>query len=168
MNPPFAIEQAVDLILALPAHRSSNANHVDFGKMLVDEYFVKLRDYYKSDPVAYAYLNELFAAIASAVRAFSVQRDIFQTQRTAKTNGRDAVIEKSKRIWSYSLLEDFRGQITTLFTGLTLTGLAAYLNAGYKSLLALPSVWLALIIWDIVPQEICEFAYPRGGTLVTR
>ena len=77
---PLRLEQALDLILAIPAHRSSNANHAKFGNLVVEEYFIKLRDEYKNDKIAYMYLSNIFAAIASSVRAFSVQRDIFQTK----------------------------------------------------------------------------------------
>lgn len=161
-SPPFSLEQAVDLILAMPAHRSSNAGHAAFGKTLIDEYIVKLREKYQDDSVAYTYLTELFAAAASAIRAFSVQRDIYEAERKAQESLRDFRIEKAKRSWEYSLLDDFRGQIGTLFAGMTLTGLGVFLNAGYKSVAALPAVWLAVIIWDIMVRYYGEYRLEKA------
>ena len=53
---PLRLEQALDLILAIPAHRSSNVNHARFGNLVLEEYFMKLRDEYKNDKIAYMYL----------------------------------------------------------------------------------------------------------------
>lgn len=36
------VEQALDLILAIPAHRSSNANHAKFGNILYRGIFYKV------------------------------------------------------------------------------------------------------------------------------
>src|SRR5689334_18985207 len=79
-RPPIDVESAIDLILAAAAHRSNNAKHSEFGKFILDQYFIKLREEYKDDPIGKRYLDNLFAAIAAAIRGFSVERDIFGTQ----------------------------------------------------------------------------------------
>lgn len=53
---------------------------LSLGIYYIEEYFIKLREEYKDERIAYMYLNNLFGVVASSVRAFSVQRDIFQTK----------------------------------------------------------------------------------------
>jgi hypothetical protein len=112
---PLRLEQALDLILAIPAHRSSNANHAKFGNLVVEEYFIKLRDEYKNDKIAYMYLSNIFAAIASSVRAFSVQRDIFQTKWNTLGKVKNSIIERANRLDKYSPFNGSIGKVISLF-----------------------------------------------------
>lgn len=120
---PLRVEQALDLILGLPAHRSSNKEHAKFGQMLIEEYFVKLRNEYKEDVNAYMYLNNLFAAIASAVRAFSIQRDIFQTKWNTLNAVKNSILDRANRIEKYSPFNGNIGKIISLFISLSSSGI---------------------------------------------
>lgn len=100
--PPVDAEAALDLVLALPAHRSHNTAHAAFGKQILDEYLVGVRARYKDDPVASRYLDDLFAAVVSAVRAFSVERDMFATRWDSVSEIKKADLERAKRIDGYS------------------------------------------------------------------
>ncbi len=100
--PPIDAEAALDLVLALPAHRSHNPSHAAFGKQILDEYLVGVRARYKDDPVASRYLDNLLAAVASAVRAFSVERDMFATRWDSISEIKKADLERVKRIDGYS------------------------------------------------------------------
>jgi hypothetical protein len=101
-KPPLDVEAAIDLMLAATAHRSQNASHSAFGKMVIDEYFVKLREEYKSDPIAKRYLDHLFAAMAAAIRGFSVERDIFGTRWQSLQEQKQYEIGRANRLAQYS------------------------------------------------------------------
>lgn len=101
-RPPLGVEQALDLVLALPAHRSSNEKHAAFGHLLVQEYFVALREQVKDDEKALGYLTNILAAIASAVRAFSVQRDMFDTAWGSLAAQRSYEIDRANHMDRYS------------------------------------------------------------------
>lgn len=106
-KPPLDIEQAIDLILATPAMFSKNSEgQRNFGKLIVEEYYSKLRTENKDDPIAYRYLVNLFALIASAVRAFGVQRDVFETSWKTIEETKQHEIEAANRLTDYS---PFRG-----------------------------------------------------------
>ncbi|RLC69059.1 MAG: hypothetical protein DRI26_09540 [Chloroflexi bacterium] len=77
--PPVDIEQWLDFVIAAAAHRSRDEAQRKFGELLINRYFVTLRDEYKDDPVAKAYLDNMLCAVASAIRGFSVVRDVFAT-----------------------------------------------------------------------------------------
>src|SRR2546427_6716051 len=100
--PPIDAEAALDLVLALPAHRSHNTAHAAFGKQILDEYLVGVRARYKDAPVASRYLDDLFAAVVSAVRAFSVERDMFATRWDSVSEIKKTDLERAKRIGGYS------------------------------------------------------------------
>ena len=77
---PLPIEAWVDVILASAAHRSSNIGQQRFGEQLIERYFTAVPDRFREDEAASAYFDEMIPAVASTIRAFSVARDIFQTQ----------------------------------------------------------------------------------------
>lgn len=123
-KPPLDIEQAIDLILATPAMFSKSSDgQKDFGKLIVDEYYLKLRAENKDNPVAYRYLVNLFALISSAVRAFGVQHSIFETKWKTIDEIKQNELEAAKRLTDYSLFkggkvwEKLQGQIVTLIGG---------------------------------------------------
>ncbi|WP_227764544.1 hypothetical protein [Zhaonella formicivorans] len=120
---PLRIEQALDLVLALPAHRSGNQNHAKFGHMLIEEYFIKLRSDYKEDENAYIYLTHLFTAVASAVRAFSVQRDIFQTKWNTLCAVKNSIINRANKMEKYSPFNGVNGKLISLFISLSSSGI---------------------------------------------
>lgn len=122
---PLRIEQALDLVLALPAHRSSDQNHAKFGQMLMEEYFIKLRSDYKEDDNAYSYLTNLFAAVASAVRAFSVQRDIFQTKWNTLCAIKNSILNRANKMDKYSPFNGRNGKLISIFISLGSSGIIA-------------------------------------------
>lgn len=67
------IDSAVDYLLAILAHRSSNEAHRQLGKVALEE----LREYpaLGADETEKAYNKAVIAAVLSAARAFSVERD---------------------------------------------------------------------------------------------
>jgi len=123
-KPPLDIEQAIDLILATPTMFSKRSEgRRDFGKLIVEEYYSKLRTENKDDPIAYRYLVNLFALISSAVRAFGVQRDIFETSWKTIEEIKQHELEAAKRLTDYSpfrggkFWEKLQGFILSLFGG---------------------------------------------------
>lgn len=106
IRPPLDIEQAFDVILAAAAHRSRDEKHREFGKMVVDRYFTQLREECKSDLTAKGYLDNLIATMASAVRALSVERDIFATKWAALEQEKQSQIEAANRILDYAPLKE--------------------------------------------------------------
>jgi len=106
-KPLLDVEQAIDLILATPSMFSKNSEgQRNFGKLIVEEYYSKLRAENKDDPIAYRYLVNLFALISSTVRAFGVQRDIFETRWKAIEEIKQQEIDAAKKLTDYS---PFRG-----------------------------------------------------------
>ncbi len=79
VRPPVDIEQWLDFAIAAAAHRSRDEAQRKFGELLINRYFVTLPDEYKDDPVAKVYLDNMLCAVASAIRGFSVVRDVFAT-----------------------------------------------------------------------------------------
>jgi len=69
----ITIDSAVDYLLAIPAHRSSNQAHRKLGELALEE----LQEYRElgTDETEKAYNKAVIAAVLSAARAFSVERD---------------------------------------------------------------------------------------------
>lgn len=162
-SPPLSPEAALDLILALPAHRSSNERHSKFGAVLVDEYFTRLREQYTHDNTAYGYLTELMATVAAAVRAFSVTRDIFGTRWSALVAVRDQKLAEAEQIRSYSPLhgDSIWGRIWSVLTSLGGTGVL-----GYRSQLRLERspwwLWGAIFV-VVLPISLILFHLVLNG-----
>ena len=123
-KPPLDIEHAIDLILATPSMFSKKSEgQRNFGKLIVEEYYSKLRAENKDDPIAYRYLVNLFSTISSAVRAFGVQRDIFETSWKTVEEIKQYELEAAKRLTDYSPFRGGRfwdrvlGIIVSLFGG---------------------------------------------------
>jgi len=166
-KPPLDIEQAIDLILATPAMFSKKSEgQREFGKMIVEEYYLKLRVENKDDPIAYRYLVNLFAAISSAVRAFGVQRDIFETSWKAIDDIKKAELEAAKSLTDYSPFRE--GQFWKKLEGYILGGLgggglgfvigALLARAEYPKLVILGfvifGVVIGIILLDVFLQRI--------------
>lgn len=96
----------MDVVLAAAAHRSTEERHREFGKLILDRYFTQLREDYKDDPTAKGYLDNLIASMASAVRAFSVERDRFGRRIKALETEKQQRIEAVSRILDYSPLKE--------------------------------------------------------------
>lgn len=123
-KPPLDIEQAIDLILATPCMFSKKSEgQRDFGKLIVEEYYSKIRVENRDDPIAYRYLVNLFAAISSAVRAFGVQRSIFETGWNTANELKQHELEAAERLTDYSpfrggkFWDKVKGLIVSLFGG---------------------------------------------------
>lgn len=153
-KPPLDIEQAIDLILATPSMFSKHSEgQREFGKLIVEEYYSKLREENKNDLVAYRYIVNLFALISSAVRAFGVQHSIFETSWKTIEDIKQNELEAAKRITDYSpfrgghFWEKFQGLMISLFGG---GGIGAVVGVflkteNYKTLIAA----LVLVGWAI-------------------
>ncbi len=105
-RPPLDVEQAIDVVLAAAAHRSRDERHREFGKWVLERYFTSLREECKADLTAKGYLDNLIASMASAVRAFSVERDIFATRWSALEKEKQGQIEAANRILDYAPLKE--------------------------------------------------------------
>lgn len=150
-KPPLDIEETLDLVLAAAAHRSSNDKHAEFGRMLLEEYFVKLRERYRSDEVACRYLDNLLACAASAVRALSVARDIFGTRWESFSNLRQHAIISANRLDTYSPLRGGRvlGKILSIISGISSGGLISEVLKtwlGQSNILLLSSIGLGFLL----------------------
>lgn len=152
-KPPLDIEQAIDLILATPSMFSKRSEgQREFGKLIVEEYYSKLRIENKDDPIAYRYLVNLFALISSAVRAFGVQRDIFETSWKTIEEMKQHELEAVKRITDYSpfrggkFWEKMQGLMVSLFGGGGIGATAGIFikTENYKMLLIIA---LSLVGW---------------------
>lgn len=137
-KPPLDIEQTLDLVIGAAAHTSDTEAHSKFGLMLLEEYFSKLRDNYKDEPVSSRYLDNLFAVIASAVRGFSVERTRFSRRRSGLEETRREQIEHINRITSYTSVNE-KGLLWKLF------GTASFLTFISKNFTDIPiNAWLLL------------------------
>lgn len=150
-KPPLDVESAIDLVLAATAHRSQNANHSAFGKMVLDEYFIKLREEYKSDPVAKHYLDNLFAAMAAAIRGFSVERDIFGTRWQSLQEQKQHEIARANRLAQYSPLTEkgVWGKVIGILGGAGFGGILGEIGKTFvvaSNLLMLSSVFFAAVL----------------------
>lgn len=147
---PIRIEQALDLILAIPAHRSSNDKHAKFGSMLIEEYFINLRNEYKEEKNSYMYLNNMFGLVASSVRAFSVQRDIFQTRWDSLNKIKNSTLERASRLDKYSPFNGTIGKVISLFISL---GSSGFIIVTYEDLiktLGKLSFWVPLVFIIVI------------------
>jgi len=129
-RPPLDVEQAMDVILAATAHRSTEERHREFGKLVLDRYFTQLREEYKNDPTAKGYLDNLIASMASAVRAFSVERDRFGRRIKALETEKQQQVEAANRILDYSPLKE-KGVWGKAFSIIGGGGIAVALRTGF-------------------------------------
>jgi hypothetical protein len=104
-HPPVDVEQWLDFIIAAASHRSSNEAHREFGQLLLDRYYVNLRDEYADDPVARAYLDNMLCAVSSAIRGFSVVRDRFTTNWRAFEEAKEREKARAERLDAFSPLK---------------------------------------------------------------
>lgn len=157
-KPPLDVEQTLDLILAAAAHRSSNDKHSEFGHLIITEYFIKLRENYRDDPVAMRYLDNLMAAAASAIRAFSVERDLFGTRWQAFIQQKQFELDRANKLDEYSPFKEkgIWGKFISLAGGAGVGAVLGELIQQYtiESGLLLPGMIIAgaisaLILFDI-------------------
>lgn len=118
-TPPLDIEQALDLVLAATAHRSQNEKQSQFGKLIIDQYFVNLKEQYKDDETARKYLNNILISAASAVRAFSVAHDIFGTRWQSMVEQKKYELERINKLDEYSPFKEkgYWGKIISIISG---------------------------------------------------
>jgi hypothetical protein len=101
-RPPVDIEQWLDFVIAAAAYRSHDESQRKFGEMLVNRYFIELRDEYREDPVARMYLDNILCAVGSAIRGFSVVRDMFQTNWEAIQKEKDWERTRAERLDAFA------------------------------------------------------------------
>jgi hypothetical protein len=100
--PPIDMEQWIDFIIASAAHRSQNTCQQKFGDGLIQRYFVTLPDRYQDDPVATRYFDEMLCTVSSAIRGFSVVRDVFQTNWETMKSAKDSALKCAERVEVFS------------------------------------------------------------------
>ena len=157
-RPPLDVEQAMDVILAAAAHRSTEERHREFGKLVLDRYFTQLREDYKDNLTAKGYLDNLIASMASAVRAFSVERDRFGRRIEALETEKQQQVEAAKRILDYSPLKE-KGVWGKAFGIVGGGGIAVALRTGF-ALEVHVAPWLLLAFaaaGAVVGLVACEF-----------
>jgi hypothetical protein len=126
--------------------------------LVLDRYFTQLREDYKDDPTAKGYLDNLMASMASAVRAFSVERDRFGRRTKALETEKQQQVEAVSRILDYSPLKEkgIWGKAVSIIGG---GGIAVALRAGF-ALKVHAAPWLLLAFaaaGAVVGLVICEF-----------
>jgi hypothetical protein len=150
-KPPLDIEQTLDLVLAATSHRSQNEKHSQFGKLIIDQYFVNLKEQYKDDETARKYLDNILISAASAVRAFSVVRDIFGTRWQSLAEQKKYELERINKLDDYSPFKEkgYWGKIISIISGAGIgsaMGEAAknYYNTSNILILSLGAVGIAV------------------------
>lgn len=146
-RPPVDVEQLIDLIIASASHRSHDEGQRKFGELLIQRYFVELPKDYASDPIAKKYLDNMLCAVASAIRGFSVTRDLFETQwimiREAKARER----ARAERLDAFSPLkpDGYWKQAILVIGGL---GILSIILAGFRGFIgSLP--WTITLIFAV-------------------
>src|SRR5437588_14771 len=89
LEPPIAVEQWLDFVIASAAHRSVNAGQQKLGERLLERYFTSIPERWRGDQAATAYFDNMLCAVAAAIRGFSVVRDVFQTNWDSYKLARD-------------------------------------------------------------------------------
>jgi len=136
-QPPIGVEEWVDFILAAAAHRAHEVPHQRFGESLLTRYFEAVPGRYAADPVASAYFDNILCTVASAIRAFSVQRDVFQTQWESHRRAQEANRSQVERLEKFApLTGSLWGKALAVVAGL---GVGAPLGVALKA------------YWDNVP-----------------
>lgn len=148
----------MDVVLAAAAHRSTEERHREFGNLVLDRYFTQLREDYKDDITAKGYLDNLIASMASAVRAFSVERDRFGGRIKALEAEKKQQVEAANRILDYSPLKE-KGAWGKAFSIIGGGGIAVAIRAGF-ALKAHAAPWLLLAFaaaGAVIGLVACEF-----------
>lgn len=139
---PMHVEQWLDFVIASAAHRSHDEPHRRFGDLLIQRYFVALPERYHEDKVASAYFDDMLCVVASAVRGFSVVRDVFQTNWDSLRTAKEKEVQRAERLDAFSPLKK-DGHWGKVMGALSSVGIAALLTAALKTRLAsLPLVVL--------------------------
>jgi hypothetical protein len=140
LTPPLDIEEALDLILACTANTSRQEGQRHFSDMFSQEFFVKLRQE-QEDPRARAYLIHLLPLIGSAIRAFAVERQIFETRWEALKAGHQERLKFVDGWVGYSPLN----QSGVLYRIAGPGALSAIFGVTFKMLGAANSAWFLAI-----------------------
>ncbi len=118
-RPPLDVEEALDLVVAAASHRSQNEKHSNFGKLVIDQYFVILKEKYKDDATASIYLDNLLISAAAAVRGFSVVRDSFGTKWQQMLEQKQYELEAAQKYDRYSPFKEtgYWGKVVSIISG---------------------------------------------------
>lgn len=80
-KPPISSEALLDIVQALGATSSEINGQREFGQVVVKQFFEDFPQKYAEDHCARAYIKEVLAVVAAAVRGFAVERASFRTAR---------------------------------------------------------------------------------------
>lgn len=80
-KPPISSETLLDIVQALGATSSEINGQREFGQVVVKQFFEEFPQKYAEDHCARAYIKEVLAVVAAAVRGFAVERASFRTAR---------------------------------------------------------------------------------------
>lgn len=152
-KPPLDVEQWLDFIIASAAHRSHDPGHQKFGEMLVTRYFTTLPERYKEDVTATRYFDDMLCAVGSAIRGFSVVRDMFQTHWDTLKSAKETATKQAEQLQLFSPLskEGIWGKIVGGAVGL---GLGAPLNQTLKARTEHSSIVSLLLVVGCVALSI--------------
>lgn len=141
-HPPVDIEQWLDFVIAAAAHRSRDEAQRKLGELLINRYFVTLRDEYKDDPVAKAYLDNMLCVVASAIRGFSVVRDVFTTNWETIRETKEREKARAERLDAFApFREDGYWKNALAIAGAL--GLLSAILSGFQQ-------WIGSLPWTLV------------------
>ena len=149
--PPISPEQWLDLVIACASHRSHDEAQRKFGELLVNRYFTIMPERYAQDTTASAYFDEMLCSVASAIRGFSVVRDMLQTNWETLKNARDREVDRAKRLDAYSPFnkDGYWHKLVGIFGAVGFSGFAMTLVSKWLKAAPIPLVLGAVFLFTI-------------------
>ncbi len=141
--PPLSAEGVLDVVQALGALTSDTPGQREFGEAVRRLYFDELPKTFAGDARASAYLREVLAGAAAAVRGFSVERTRFKAARAReqKIQGlRERILEP--RLLSSPFAEGKGSTAFAVLVNLLPPSVLLWVRTGFETL---PPAWFALV-----------------------
>lgn len=152
--PPISAEAALDVVQALGALTSETPGQRDFGDAIRRQFFEELPKAYSGDQQALIYIHEVLAAVAAAVRGFSVERTRFKAAKSREHRIqalRERILEP--RFFSSPFADGKGATAFAVLVNVLPASAVLWLRAQFE---VLPPVWLivAAVLWLIVGNVI--------------
>lgn len=109
-KPPISSETLLDIVQALGASSSEINGQREFGQVVLKQFFEEFPRKYEDDHCARAYIKEILAVVAAAVRGFAVERASFRTNRHHHTK----IDELCAKILEPRFFVPFQGEFAKL------------------------------------------------------
>jgi hypothetical protein len=149
-RPPVDIEQWLDFVIAAAAHKSRDEAQRKFGELLINHYFITLPDEYKNHPVAKRYLDNMICAVASAIRGFSIVRNILQSHWEAIEKAKEHERARAERLDGFAPFKK-GGYWKPAAAVIGALGLLSPILAGFQQSIGdLPSILVAMLAVGII------------------